>query len=74
MALLKITGQGLTSIALLVALLWGCFIGEHLMVRQARLENARVIAELRAMQRRQRIQPVSMPVLHPPRPVRASAG
>jgi hypothetical protein len=43
MPLVRITRQGLAMIALAVALLWGCVVGQHVMMRQALLERARVM-------------------------------
>jgi hypothetical protein len=68
MPIARITGQGLAAIALSVALLWACFIGERLMVRDANTQCAQVMRELRQMQRNaergqrdRRAQPVSTP-------------
>jgi hypothetical protein len=47
----KITGQGLAAIALSVALLWACFIGERLMVHQALAQRTQLMRELHRMQR-----------------------
>jgi hypothetical protein len=59
----KITGQGLAAIAFSVALLWGCFIGERLMVHQALAQRTQLMRELHQMQRRNHnsTQPVSAP-------------
>ena len=46
MPLVRITRQGLAMIALAVALLWGCVVGQHVMMRQALLERARVMRRL----------------------------
>ncbi len=80
MPIAKITGQGLTAIALSVALLWGCLIGERVMVRRASAERAQVMRDLRRIRLRAnpvqlhpRSEPVSVPLLMP-RPVRATAG
>jgi hypothetical protein len=61
MPIVRITGQGLAAIALSVALLWACFIGERLMVRQAIAQRVQLMQELRQMQRDHRAQPVSAP-------------
>jgi hypothetical protein len=74
MSIAAITGQGLSAIALSVALLWGCFIGEQLLIRNAMRDMARVKAELRILQRWQRTQPVSAPVLRPFHRARPGAG
>jgi hypothetical protein len=58
----KITGQGLAAIAFSVALLWGCFIGERLMVHDALAQRTQVMRELHQMQRHHNsTQPVSVP-------------
>jgi hypothetical protein len=70
MPIAKITGQGLTAIALSVALLWSCFVGEHLILNRTYAERAQVIRDLRQMQRERRTQPASTPMpAHSPRPV-----
>jgi hypothetical protein len=78
MPIAKITGQGLTAIALSVALLWACLIGERVMVRRAFTERALLMRDLQRMQRTgpastRRSEPVLAPV-HLPRPVRVTAG
>jgi hypothetical protein len=57
----KITGQGLAAIAVSVTLLWACFIGERLMVRQCLDQRAQLMRELHRMQRDRRAQPASVP-------------
>jgi hypothetical protein len=74
MAIARITGQGLTAIGISVALLWGCFISERLIVRQATLEASRTLREVRAMRLRRHMQPVSAPAPRPARPARPVAG
>ena len=61
MPIVKITGQGLSAIALSVALLWGCVMGERVASRRAFSERAKVLREVSRMQRRQRTQPASTP-------------
>ena len=78
MPIAKITGQGLAAIALSVALLWACLIGERVMVRRAFAERTLLIRDLQRMQRRgpgstQRSEPVSAPV-HIPHRERVTAG
>ena len=70
MPIAKITGQGLAAIALSVALLWACFIGERLLVRQSLDQRAQLMRELHQMQRDHRAQPVSAPTPRGPRPAR----
>jgi hypothetical protein len=74
MSIAKITGQGLSAIALSVALLWGCVIGERVAARRAFSERAKVLREISRMQRRQRTQPVSEPVPFVPHRARVAAG
>ncbi len=69
MAIAKITGAGLTSIAVLVAVLWACFLGEHLIVQHANREFARTMTEIRLLQKR-RVMPVSAPA--PVAPLRST--
>ncbi len=61
MALARITGQGLTAIALLVALLWACLVGEHVIVRNANQVAWRALYENHVMQMRRQAQPVRVP-------------
>ena len=64
MPIARITGQGLAAIALSVSLLWACFIGERLMVRQALDQRALLMRELQQLRRDHRAEPVSAPVPH----------
>ena len=74
MVIAKITGQGLKSIAMLVALLWGCVAGEHLIVRKANMEAYRAMRDIRALQMQKRAEPVSVPKPVIPHPVRPTFG
>jgi len=74
MPIARITGQGLAAIALSVALLWACFIGERLMVRNAIDQRAQLMRELHQMQRDRRAQPVSAPAHRGPHPTRVTVG
>jgi hypothetical protein len=51
MPVAKITGQGLIAIACSVALLWGCLLGERLMLHAAANRRVRVLHEIERMQR-----------------------
>lgn len=62
MAIAKITGVGMGSIAMLVVLLWACIVGEHLIVERANRDLAQTMTEIRTMQKR-RVEPVSAPVV-----------
>lgn len=74
MAIGKITLPGLTGMAVSVALLWGCLIGEHIIVRRATREQKHALLTLQRLRQRQQSQPVLSPVLVLPRPLRPSAG
>ncbi len=56
MPMVKITGQGLFAIALSVALLWACVIGERLMLRNAATRRVRVLHQIEQLQRKARPQ------------------
>ncbi|HLK67384.1 MAG TPA: hypothetical protein VKU19_28305 [Bryobacteraceae bacterium] len=60
MAIAKITGPGLAAIAVSVALLWSCVLGERSLARRAVTERAQVLREMQRLQRRRTV-PVSLP-------------
>lgn len=60
-AIAKITGQGLTSIAVLVALLWACVIGERVLARRANAGAAQVYEAMRRLRLKQRREPAAAP-------------
>jgi hypothetical protein len=62
---MKITGQGLTTIALLTATLWGCLVIEHRTVSHARAEGYRALSEIHALQLKKHILPAAAPVRSP---------
>jgi len=70
----KITGQGLTSIAVLVALLWTCAIGERVMLGRANACAAQVVRAMRELRSKNRREPAATPQRPSHRPVRAEAG
>ena len=74
MPIIQITGQGLSAIALSVALLWGCLIGQRVEARQAFSERAKVMRDISRTKRRQRTQPVSAPAPFLPHRARVAAG
>ena len=61
MPVAKITGQGLFAIACSVALLWGCLVGEQVMLRHATTERVKVFREMEHLQHKPRPTPVSAP-------------
>jgi hypothetical protein len=61
MPIAKITSSGLAAMAVAVALLWGCIVGEQFHRRAAVADRARVMREVRRMQFRQRRVPASTP-------------
>ena len=71
MPVVKITGQGLSAIALSVALLWGCLVKEQAVARHDRVERARVLRDLRELQHHN--LPVSLPGHSAPRFQRTTA-
>ena len=73
MAIMGITRQGLAGMAISVALLWGCFLGERMIVRHASLEQARALRSMQSLRDR-RSQPVSTPILRIPRPLHPTVG
>lgn len=73
MAFAKITGQGLTWIATLVTILWGCILMETTVVRHARVDVQRSLTELRVLRSKHQAEPVSLPVLRE-RPGRPAVG
>jgi hypothetical protein len=74
MPIARITGQGLAAIALCVALLWACFIGERLMVQHALAQRAQLMRELHQMRRDHRAEPVSAPARRSPHPTPVTVG
>lgn len=63
MPLLKITGQGLYSIAALTAILWGCLIVERLTIAHARADGDRALEQIRVLQLKKGIFPAASPAL-----------
>jgi hypothetical protein len=62
MPIAKISGHGLVAIALSVALLWACFVGERLVRRHANARTTQVLRDIRRMQRDRGMQPASTPL------------
>jgi hypothetical protein len=60
MPVVKVTGQGLSAIALSVALLWGCWIGERVTMMRATEVRVRALRDLDKMRQRRSI-PAAVP-------------
>jgi len=73
MAVVGITRQGLAGMAVSVALLWGCLLGERMTLHQAGVEQARALRAMQSLRNRQS-QPVSTPAFRIPRPLRPTVG
>lgn len=73
MKIAQISGAGLATIGVMVTLLWGCLIGERVIVNRANVEMARTLREVRLMRARRFTQPVSVPARFP-RPARPTLG
>jgi hypothetical protein len=70
----KITGQGLTSIAILVALLWTCAIGERVILGRANAGAAQVMRAMRELRFKTRREPAATPVRLPHRRLHTEVG
>ena len=62
---MRITGQGLTTIAILTAILWGCILAENWTLARTRADANRVLTEIHALQVKRHIVPVTAPVQAP---------
>lgn len=61
MALAKITREGLVTIAVLVAILWGCILSERVLTRHTTLETYRALRQIRYLKFRRHIEPAAQP-------------
>ena len=68
MALAKITREGLATIAVLVAILRCCIIGERVVTRHTTLETYRALRQIRYLKFKRRIEPASQPAPGPGSP------
>lgn len=57
----RITGHGLTAMALSVALLWSCLVGERLILQHANEQEARALREIQHLRLRFQSRPASSP-------------
>jgi hypothetical protein len=62
MAIAKITGNGLISIAVLVACLWACLLTEHKILRESHQRQSKELIELRHLRDHATI-PAALPVI-----------
>lgn len=70
----KITGPGLAAITVCVMALWGCIIGERVLLRRANAEQMRAVHDLEVLRRQDRSRPISEPAPRPWRPRRSVEG
>jgi hypothetical protein len=62
MALARITRPGLILITILVAILWGCILGERHISRNSRMETYRALRDIRYMKFKRRVEPATQPL------------
>jgi len=74
MPIAKITGPGLTSIAILVALLWTCVIGERLLAGRAYADTVETVRAMLQLRRRALEQPAAAPAPHRQKATRIHVG
>jgi hypothetical protein len=65
MAIARITRQGLTCIAILVAILWGCLFAERYLTRTSQLETYRALRQIRYLKLKRHMEPASQPAPAP---------
>lgn len=70
---MKITGQGICSIAVLTGILWGCLLVERLTIARARVTGYRALQQIHELQIKKSIIPTASPAV-PPRPARPLEG
>ena len=73
-ALASITRQGLVSIAVLVAILWGCVFAERRLSRESRIETYRALRDMRYLKFKRNVQPTAAPTSNPAPSVRPVLG
>ena len=61
MMLAKISSAGLISMATLVAALWACILGEHLIVQRANREFSQTMNEIHQLQMKRHTIPAALP-------------
>lgn len=65
MPVMKITRQGLCSIAVLTAVLWGCIVVERRTVVRARANAYHALGEIHRLQLKRHLVPVAAPESRP---------
>jgi hypothetical protein len=65
MTIAKITGNGLVSITVLVACLWGCLLAEHNILADSYKQKAKDLIELRRLRDSRFTVPASVPAPRP---------
>jgi hypothetical protein len=61
MTVAKITREGLVTIAILVAILWGCILTERVLSRNTSIETYRVLRQIRYLKFKLHAEPASHP-------------
>ncbi|MBM3774836.1 MAG: hypothetical protein FJW37_06675 [Acidobacteria bacterium] len=74
MAIARITGQGLATIAALVVLLWISIFAERALVRRAQMETRESLRQIRSLEWKRQASPVAAPRTRPARPAPGIAG
>jgi len=70
----KITGQGLTAIAIVVAMLWACIIGQRTLRIRANSTEQQAFRELRILRNKARREPAAAPARPEIQPRHAKLG
>jgi hypothetical protein len=65
MVFARITRHGLASIAILVAILWGCVLAERSMTRNSRIETYRALKQIRYLKFKRHVEPAATPSTKP---------
>jgi hypothetical protein len=65
MAIAKITKQGLTAIAILVVILWGCLLTERHLTRKSQFETYRALRQIRYLKLKRHVEPATQPAPAP---------
>lgn len=73
MTIARITGPGLSAMAVSVAMLWTCLIAERTIVHRTIRQQTQVLREMQQLRQKQRSEPVRAPFPRPRRQRRADA-